>query len=134
MQPPLRWLLLAGYSIALAVASLAPASDLPSVQFPYLDKIIHFGMYAGLMLLLMRAMKIKPAHAARSVIVALSVCIAYGVLLECGQLLLTKIAGRTFSVADIAANTTGAAVATLALTLRRKSSVSELTLNLLKKR
>ena len=131
MQTPLRWLILVSYSVALAVASLAPASELPSVRFPHLDKIVHFGMYAGLMLLLMRAIKIKSAHAARSVIVALSVCIAYGVLLECGQLLLTKFTGRTFSVADIAANTAGAAVIAIALTLRRKSSVSELSLNLL---
>lgn len=37
------------YVLAIALVSLLPADDIPDIElFPYSDKLIHCGMYAGL--------------------------------------------------------------------------------------
>jgi VanZ family protein len=114
MRAKRQWLWVSLYGGLLAVASLSPNSSLPSVHIAHMDKFVHFGMYAVLMVLLAAAMGIPRPHATRRTLTAVAICVTYGIFMEYAQLTL-HFAGRTFSWADIAANTIGAATAAAAL-------------------
>lgn len=108
----LRWTAVAAYGVLIAVLSLRPDTGDCQWYFPHADKVAHLGMYAGLMLLLMRAFAIRSPSGAKLAL-GFGICTVYGILMEYGQLQLGM--GRTFSAADIAANISGAAITALAL-------------------
>ena len=107
----------------MAILSLGPASEVPGFEIPYADKVGHFGMYAILVLLLQRAMGSASSRNRCRDVAVLVGCAGYGALMEYGQLTL-HFAERTFSWADMAANTAGAASALAALSFGRQSSRS----------
>lgn len=76
------------------------SNEPPKIEIPYLDKIVHFGIYAILGFLLTIEPKITNLK-------ALIICACYGLLIEIIQIFLPW---RSFEVADIIADTLGAAV------------------------
>ena len=78
--------------------SIEPPQGRQSI--PNMDKVLHFGAYAVLCFVAIQAKLIK------SDVVILSVVIAIGILMEIMQGLMGF--GRTASVADLVANTSGA--------------------------
>ena len=106
----------AGYAalllmVAIAILSLLPSADLPSVETS--DKTKHFIAYAALAVPM--AIRLGPGRALR----ALVLTAAFGALMEVGQLLAPT--GRDFSVFDELANVLGATLGTgIALALRRR--------------
>jgi len=109
IQALLWWAAVGAYSVVVAVLSLTPSSCLTPSPFPHADKVVHFCIYAMFMLILQRALG-RPHLTSRRCMGAFLFCTAYGLLMECCQYAF-RIAGRTFSFADIAANVAGAAVA-----------------------
>ena len=71
-----------------------------------MDKIVHFVLYGVTAVMLYRILRARYS-AKRSVLYSISASAFYGALLECVQFFLPY---RSFSMADMAANTLGAAV------------------------
>lgn len=110
------------YSVALAVISLVSNDGLPYLGTNYEDKIYHLLAYALLCYLWYKVLfNINIKYA---VLIALIASIIYGTIIEVlqGQLTVTRDA----SIMDIVANTMGAVIVSLILTLRKKTIVKNL--------
>lgn len=99
---PIVWLLFIIY------ASLAPAQNLPKIYpFPEFDKLVHFGIYYILSILLVAA-TLNNKKYVRSYYIAFIIALLIGLLFEFLQELVTS--KRTGSIYDELANTTGALI------------------------
>jgi VanZ family protein len=101
------WLLYVGLVTWL---SLAPASLVQKTypRFPHADKVLHFLMYGGLVLLARLAFR-DPRHVTIAWWLVPALAVTYGVLMELGQDTLVRYQ-RVFELTDVAANGLGAAV------------------------
>lgn len=96
---PLIWYALIMY------ASLTPSDRLPTFKFfPHFDKVVHFGIYSGLVILLIAAFLSKGRYN-RSYAFAGIVSLLSGIIFEIAQLFLTTTRAGTFS--DVVANSLG---------------------------
>jgi VanZ family protein len=75
-------------------------------DIPHLDKVIHFAVYAGMAVLFLFAAPRAAMGTIKAGIAAVCGCIAYGLLLELIQGLLTE--SRQMSSGDFIANSLGA--------------------------
>ncbi len=100
---PIIWLALICYGLFL------PANDLPLKSFlkiPYFDKMVHFGLFFVLCLLLLRPFKrLNMNH----LLIAPAISITLGAVLETIQHMLSH--SRSSNIYDFLANTTGILVA-----------------------
>lgn len=94
------WLVIVFLLSVVPVPGIRILSSLP------LDKIVHFVLYGVTAVMLYRILRARYS-AKRSVLYSISVSAFYGALLECVQFFLPY---RSFSTADMTANTLGAAV------------------------
>lgn len=102
------------WALLILVLCLMPGQDLPRWRWAdllSLDKWVHAGLFAVLMVLLLLGLKRQygPAWArSKGLWTAAIVCILYGVALELMQGLMMQ--GRTADALDAAANTAGTLV------------------------
>lgn len=95
------------WAIITLVLTLIPGKDLPDVHFFQVDKFAHFFIFSVLMLLtgwgLTKTTVIKgtPVH---PLLTAALLSIAFGILIEFLQ---RFVPGRSFSIADMLANSVG---------------------------
>jgi VanZ family protein len=122
-KPALRRASAAAFGILIAILSLSPSPGNMPPTFPHTDKLVHFGLYALLMFLLQRALAPAMMTCKRSIML-LAGCSIYGMLLELGQHTWVYL-GRTGSLADILANTAGAATVAMVMHYHRTSLNSE---------
>jgi VanZ family protein len=86
-------------------ASLTPSDKLPAFKlFPHFDKVVHFGIYFGLVILLTAALVKKDNHL-RSYFLAGLISFLSGITFEIAQQLFT--ATRSGEFLDIVSNTLG---------------------------
>jgi hypothetical protein len=110
--------LFVGFAAAVLLASVvdpptgAGVDPVPRLLGLALDKWVHAGTYAVLAGLLCYA---TGARAVRAVLLAVVVVATYGLAIELVQ---ATLPARSFELADVAANTVGAALATLAWRVR----------------
>ena len=123
-----RWLLVLIYAVILAVASLLPSGSGPlngwDASFsPSLQNLLHLPAYTVLVCLLLMALArpTKPTGT-RPIVLSATVCVVYGVLLECLQA--AGIPGRWGSVSDVLWNMVGVVVGVAVWILFRKASRS----------
>lgn len=108
-----RWWRWAGV-VALAVAIFyfsvvaSPPQGARQAFGPHWDKVVHAGVYAVLALATAYATANWREYPYRRVLAVLVVAVGYGVLVEFAQ---APVAGRQFSVADMAANALGSTLA-----------------------
>lgn len=96
--------LLVIYLFAIALVSLIPSGELPYVQlFPYSDKLIHCGMYAGLTFLIFWNWPDLFIH--KRAIIPMIVVMVLGFSMEVSQSLFDM--GRTFDLWDQFSNMLG---------------------------
>jgi len=100
----LKKLIFFAYLLLITALSLWPSAALPDVMlFPYADKLIHAGMYAGFTFLMLWAW---PSRFPGSLqIIPLFMVVAWGLLMEALQRY-TQF-GRSFDLTDELANTLG---------------------------
>jgi len=100
------------YLILIALLSLLPASNLPNIPFfTGEDKVIHFGMYAGLGFIACWSLNISN-NRFKSYPLLLLFVFMWGVVMEILQRLMAK--GRSLEGMDMLANFAGAIVGLLA--------------------
>lgn len=104
-----KTLLIAGlvYTFLITVAFLSPATDVPKVQIPYLDKLVHILIHLGLCLiwLFFTFSNDKYHISIKSVVVVLVICFSYGITIEAAQHWFTT--SRQFDLLDVLANVAG---------------------------
>lgn len=103
-----------GWNILIIIGSLLPASEIPDYKFqiiPHQDKLIHFGMYFVLGLLLLYGTRSEPLCSSLKWTrwAILFYCSALGIFLEILQKCFDL--GRNFDTFDVLANVAGAFVA-----------------------
>ncbi len=118
-QTALRRTSAAAFGVLIAILSLSPSPGNMPPTFPHTDKLVHFALYALLMFLLQRATASTTMTCKRSIML-LAGCSIYGMLLELGQHTWVYL-GRTGSLADILANTAGAATVAMVMHYHRTS-------------
>lgn len=103
-----HWLPLAVYAGAIFALSSLSAPPVPSADLPGLDKVLHFGEYAGLGLLLHRALAMGGRGLAPREAFAVAVLLGalFGASDEAHQLFVPR---READVRDLAADVLGAA-------------------------
>lgn len=101
---------------AIFVASSLPASELPQIGFPGVDKLEHGLAYAALGAAVARALGGPPSWLGRWGLAA-ALAIGYGVSDEVHQLF---VPGRRFDVADLLADAVGATIGAAAYLWFRK--------------
>jgi len=100
----LKKILFFAYVVLITALSLWPSDGLPDVKlFPYADKLIHAGMYAGLTFLMFRAWPGELSGARQ--ILPLLIVIAWGLFIEILQQY--SHSGRSFDLTDELANILG---------------------------
>ena len=72
------------YTLLIAVASVSPTSDLPRIDFPFLDKIIHVLIYTimALLWLMYGVTKRNGAMSLKTILLILFFCFLYGIIIE----------------------------------------------------
>ena len=95
--------------IALLIMYLSLASSetfqvMPLIELPFIDKIVHFGMYFGLMSVIIIENRKSIFVTSQLFLIAL-IPFAYGILMEILQSILTT--SRYASIYDVAANSAG---------------------------
>lgn len=95
------------YTFIITVAFLSPASEVPKVSIPYLDKVFHVLIHCALSFIwLWFAFSSDKYHISlKSVIVVLVLCFSYGMAIEAAQHWFT--ASRQFDLLDVLANGIG---------------------------
>lgn len=88
----------------LSLANSKTFQDVPLIEIPFIDKIVHFGMYFGLMSVIIIENR-RSFFAARQLFLIALVPFAYGILMEILQTTLTI--SRYGSFYDVAANSAG---------------------------
>jgi len=109
--PILRWLPPILWGLVILILSLMPGGQGNMMLFgiPHFDKVGHFGMYAVWTLLFFRAIQGNPGLSPkRSFWISALVGALTGAVLEFGQYFMGQ--GRSFELADMAANAFGALV------------------------
>ncbi|MBI3985571.1 MAG: hypothetical protein HY343_01510 [Lentisphaerae bacterium] len=108
-QAAVRWLVCGAYALGLAVVSLLPSRALDfAPPIPYLDKVAHGLLYAGMTGLLFWAVQVRRRPAPSGWTAGcIALAIAYGWFLEYAQQALCP-GDRLYSIGDIAANAAGA--------------------------
>ena len=88
----------------LSLASSETFQDMPLIEIPFIDKIVHFGMYFGLMSVMIIENR-KSFFVTRQLFLIALIPFAYGILMEILQSILTT--SRYASIYDVAANSAG---------------------------
>jgi VanZ family protein len=88
----------------LSLANSDTFQNVPLIQIPNIDKIIHFGMYFSLMSVIFLENR-KSINGTRQIFLIAVIPFAYGILMEVFQSIFTL--SRTASFFDIIANSTG---------------------------
>jgi VanZ family protein len=104
------WLLVGIYAGGLTILSFISSPSLvPAWGLPHLDKLLHAVAYAGLTLVLLRALSLTFATGPSSKLLVWGVMLAicYG---ACNEMLQAFTPARTMSVSDGLANALGVAV------------------------
>jgi len=105
------WLPAVTWALLIAGLSHLPGDDLPSVELPFADKLVHAGLYAVLtaftMLGFRRAQGSSPVRAA---VYAFCVACIYGAIDEYHQ---SFVDHRSTSIVDWIADVAGAALASV---------------------
>lgn len=94
--------------VIVFILSVAPIPGFVILSSLPMDKIAHFVLYGVTAVMLYRFLRTRYS-AKRSILYSIAVSAFYGALLECVQFFLPY---RSFSTADMAANTLGAVVFT----------------------
>ncbi|MGS2737859.1 VanZ family protein [Sinomicrobium sp. M5D2P17] len=101
-------ILAVGWVVTVTILSLAPPSDLPSVTYPHLDKIVHFIFYCIFLILWYYALRggntFGPVKK-KPLMIAFLIAFVYGTVIEVLQYTMAK--GRSGDILDALANTTG---------------------------
>ena len=104
--PPILWAVL-----ILVLSTIKPPEIIqPDYSLPW-DKFMHFLVYAGLVLLILRTLRsaARPISLGTAALAAFLAATVYGIILEAYQ----NLVGRDMELGDAAANAAGAAVACL---------------------
>jgi VanZ family protein len=112
--PPIIW------ALAIFVGSSIPSKDFPDLKIFSYDKLLHFGVFFVLAILTYRAFAHQrryPLLAGRALLLTFFATFAYGATDELHQFL---VPGRTPDIFDLAADSTGVALALLFLLIWRK--------------
>jgi len=110
------------YTIALAIISLLNFSNLPDIDIDNSDKYGHAIAYSLLCLIWYLAM--KSFKFPKALLIAASIAIIYGIVLEVLQGALTD--ARIFDGYDILANSIGVAFISIIILIRNKTQVKNL--------
>ncbi len=97
--------------LVICVLCFLPGNDFPSVAVPNFDKLVHMGMFGGLSLFVISALKKMQLSKFKAVIITLSVVFILGGGIEILQGLCTKT--RSASLSDLCADMTGTVLAIL---------------------
>ena len=103
-------LLIALFILYLSLASSSTFDEVPLFEIPYLDKLIHFAMYFGLMLVIVYENRKSIKSTAQLLLVSF-LPLAYGILLEILQAVLTIT--RSGNISDAIADGAGIYAAVL---------------------
>ena len=120
MRNKFLWLALL-WCIFITYMCLTSGDNIPKVSWlniPHKDKIVHFVFYFVFAFLLNLGFKEKYGNIKKAGGLAFSIAVAYGMLVELFQGLIT--ADRSPELLDVLANTTGTAAAIFALWLFQK--------------
>lgn len=117
------WISIAVWASIILVLCGMPPQDVDKIKFidiPYLDKLVHFGLYFVLALLIMAILtlnsKLKKSRWAN--LITILSCLLYGWLIEVMQR--AFFPGRSYELMDVVADTAGAVVGVLLYrTIRR---------------
>ena len=115
-----NWLSL-GWALLILVLCLMPGKDLPSVDIVDFDKLVHFGIYVILALMMYYGWKKQSSFLSlhyKTMTKILILTFSYGFVVEILQELLTT--DRHFDLLDALANSTGAIAGSLMGTLLKK--------------
>ena len=107
----------------LSLANSSSFDKVPLFEIPYLDKMVHFAMYFGLMLVIIFENR-KSITSTRQLILISTIPLIYGVALEILQAVLTNT--RSGSILDAFADGAGVFAAVLIGSVylkRRKSDI-----------
>ncbi len=114
------------WALIILILCGAPSSGFPSSRFfniPHFDKIVHFGLYVVFALLLVsenNTLRNKGGITKRSIFIALTIAILYGLLIEILQRYV--FISRGADLLDFLANTLGAIFAIFIYKLVNKLS------------
>lgn len=110
------WISIAVWASIILVLCGMPPQDVDKIKFidiPYLDKLVHFGLYFVLALLIMAILtlnsKLKKSRWAN--LITIFSCLLYGWLIEVMQR--AFFPGRSYELMDVVADTAGAVVGVL---------------------
>jgi VanZ family protein len=95
------------YTLFITVALLAPVSEIPKVEIPFLDKLVHVIMHALLIIIWLAYVFLgdKSHISIKNIFVVLFICFSYGIIIEALQHWFTL--SRKFDFFDIIANGIG---------------------------
>lgn len=111
------------WAIITLVLTLLPGEDLPDVHFFHVDKFAHFFIFGVLMILTSRGLKKTASITGAPVhpfLTAALLSIGFGILIEFLQ---RFVPGRSFSIADMLANSIGVGLGYLILLLLKRSKL-----------
>jgi VanZ family protein len=104
LKSPRVQLLALVWTLFIVLASITPGSELPKVQLPGLDKLVHIVIYAMLAFLWMKSLRIKDKK--KQVLGVFTTVVLFGISIEWIQGAL--IEGRSGDGYDAIANSIGA--------------------------
>jgi VanZ family protein len=89
------------------VALLSPVSEIPKIQIPYLDKLVHVLIHVLLIIIWLGYLFLgdKSHISIKNIFVVLLICFSYGIIIEALQHWFTS--SRKFDLFDIIANGIG---------------------------
>ena len=106
MKPYVRWAVTLAYAAGLFYLSSRPWSGVPTI--PYIDKIAHLGLYAGLGFLCLWSLQGTLATSRNHLFfIAMAAVIAYGLSDEMHQMF---VPGRSAEFGDLIADALGGAL------------------------
>jgi len=117
------WISIAVWASIILVLCGMPPQDVDKIKFidiPYLDKLVHFGLYFVLALLIMAILTLnsKLKYSRWANLITIFSCLLYGWLIEVMQR--AFFPGRSYELMDVVADTAGAVVGVLLYrTIRR---------------
>lgn len=111
------------YTLFVTVAFLAPSTDVPKMNIPYLDKTIHVLIHwvLGFIWLWFAFSSDKYHILPKTVIVVLVICFSYGIAIEVAQHYFTT--SRRFDLLDVLANGFGSLLGLLSFNIVRSRLV-----------
>ena len=111
------------YTIIATILLLAPVSSSSTIDVPYSDKYAHFILHYGLTFIWLCHFFLgdKYHFSSKGVLLALSICFFYGIIIEAFQHWFTST--RTFDLFDIVANGIGDLTALWSFGIVRKKII-----------